>query len=120
MRFEDAELLLVEFLHPYVAPLRVASMVPKDRPESFVRVWRTGGSALNRVLDQPMLTVQAWGPDCWELAGVCRDAIHHHGSNIRLLRGLEEVSGPYGDPDPATGVDRVSFTIQALLRATRT
>ena len=118
MRFEDAELLLIEFLRSHTS-LRVVSLVPGERPESFVRVWRTGGSAVNRVLDNPTLTVQVWGPDCWDVAGQLRDAIHHNGSQIRLLRGVEEVSGPYEDPDPATGESRVSFTIQALIRATR-
>lgn len=120
MKFPDAELLLIDFLKPFVAPVRVVSKVPGTRPDSFVRVWRTGGAAVNRVLDQPLLTVQAWGTDAWELAGKCRDAIHHHGSEITLLRGLEEVTGPYFDPDPASNVDRVTFTIQAQIRATRT
>ena len=119
MRFPDAERLLIDFLKPVVSPVRVVSLVPGTRPDSFVRVWRTGGAAVNQVLDQPMLTVQAWGPNCWELAGICRDAIHQKSSQIRLLRGIGEVTGPYEDPDPATNVERVSFTIQALIRATR-
>lgn len=119
MRFPDAETLAVGHLKPVVAPVKVMTKVPATRPAEFVRVWRTGGAAANRVLDQPMLTVQAWGPNADELARKCREAFLSDSARITLVRGVEEVTGPYQDPDPATNTDRVTFTVQLQVRAAR-
>ena len=34
-----------------------------------------------------------------------------------LVRGVDETSGPYFDPDPDTNIDRYSFTHQLSVRA---
>jgi hypothetical protein len=36
-----------------------------------------------------------------------------------LVRAVEEVTGPYFDPDPGTGVDRYSMSVQLSVRAKR-
>lgn len=119
MRFPDSEVLAVGLLKATVAPVRVLTKVPATRPAEFVRVWRTGGAAANRVLDQPMITVQAWGPNADALARKCREAFLSNSSLMPLVRGVEEVTGPYQDPDPATNSDRVTFTVQLQVRAAR-
>jgi hypothetical protein len=119
MRFPDSEYLAVGLVEAVVSPVRVATRVPTNRPDEFVRVWRTGGAAANRVLDQPLLTVQCWGPNADNLARLCREAFLHNYSVLPLVRGVVEVTGPYQDPDPGSGVERVTFTMQLQVRAAR-
>lgn len=122
MNFVDVESLARGFLIPVVSPVSVHTKVPATRPATFVRVWRTGGAAANRVLDRPIITVQVWGPDSVSaatLAGVCREALLSEGPSLPLVRGVEEVSGLYFDPDPSTGVDRYTFSVQLSVRAQR-
>ena len=121
MKFPDAEAMVIAFLGPRIAPVKVHTKVPATRPASFVRAWRTGGPAVNRVLDQPLITVQAWAPDtetASELARVCREALLNESTAMPLVRGVEEVTGPYYDPD-TTGADRYTFTVQMSVRAAR-
>ena len=122
MRFPDAEALVLAFLKPVVSPVAVHVKVPKTRPATFVRAWRSGGASINRVLDRPMITVQAWATDsvgASELAMACRDAFLHDYTRMPLVRGVEEVTGLYFDPDPDTGIDRYTFTIQLMVRGKR-
>lgn len=119
MRFPDAEQMAVQFLQMKLGAISVSTKVPKVRPAEFVRVWRTGGAAVNRVLDQPLLTVQAWGVNSHELIRVCREAFMSEYTLLPLVRGVEEVTGPYYDPDPGTNVDRYSCSLQLQVRAQR-
>lgn len=122
MRFPDVEAMVRGFLSMKVAPVKVHTKVPAARPETFVRAWRTGGAATNRVLEQPLVTVQAWAPNtvaASELARQCREAILNDYTLMPLVRGVEEVTGPYYDPDLSTGIDRYSLTIQLSVRAAR-
>lgn len=121
MKFVDVEAKVRTFLEGRITP-KVYSKVPASRPASFVRAWRTGGAALNRVLDRPMITVQAWAADdeaAFTLAEQCRRALLDAADAMTLVRGVEEVTGPYFDPDPSTGVDRYTFTVQLQVRAAR-
>ncbi len=119
MRFPDSEAMLVQFLAMKVHPLHVGTKVPRSRPAEFVRVWRTGGAAPNRVLDQPTLTIQAWGPNAFEIVRVCREAVLNDYSLMPLVRGVEELTGPYFDPDPGSNEDRYSCNFQLRVRAKR-
>lgn len=117
----DAEALVVAFLTP-LASVHVGTKVPDPRPASFVRVWRTGGAAVNRILDRPFITVQAWAADevaASELARKCRQALFDGYTGMPLVRGVVETAGPYSDPDPSTGIPRYSFTHQLSIRAHR-
>lgn len=122
MRFPDVEAMVRGFLALRRAPVKVVTKVPADRPVTFVRSWRTGGASLNRVLDQPIITVQGWGPDsvsASRLAEDCREDLLHDWSLMPLVRGVEEVTGLYFDPDPQTGIDRYTFSVQLQVRAKR-
>lgn len=115
----DAEALIRDFLDARL-DVRVATKVPKNRPDTFVRVWRTGGSAVNRILDRPMITVQAWAKNsvaASDLSRECRDMLFASYTAMPLVRGVDETSGPYYDPDPDTGIDRYTFTHQLSVRA---
>lgn len=121
MRFPDVEVMVRQFLLARLS-VPVATKVPSSRPASFVRVWRSGGAAINRVLDQPVMTVQAWASDdgeAAELARVCREALLSDYTSMPLVRGVEEVGGPYFDPDPDTGIDRYTFNMSLQVRARR-
>lgn len=122
LSFPDVEAMVRQFLEMKVAPVKVHTKVPSTRSATFVRAWRTGGAATNRVLDQPLVTVQAWAPDsvaASKLAGDCREAILNEYTQMPLVRRVEEVTGPYFDPDPSTGIDRYSLTFQLSVRAAR-
>lgn len=118
--FADAEALVKQFLDNQ-AGVPVRTKVPAQRPAEFVRVWRTGGAAVNRVIDRPIITVQAWAADdarAFEIANKCRDLLLNGYAGITLARFAQEVTGLYYDPDPDTGIDRYTFAHQLNVRAT--
>lgn len=120
----DVESVVIEFLNNIVTP-PVSSRVPSPRPTAFVRAWRTGGGAVNRVLERAQITVQAWGGTAADtvaasvLAQQCRTALLNDHSGMPLVRGVEEVAGLYFDPDPGTGIARYTFTVSLMVRAAR-
>lgn len=119
MRFPDSEALVVQFLKMKLGAVHVSTKVPKTRPAEFVRVWRTGGAAANRVLDQPIITVQAWGVNSHDLIRQCREWLFNEYVLMPLVRGVEETTGPYFDPDPGSNEDRYSCSVQLQVRAAR-
>lgn len=122
MEFADAEALAVAFLKTVVAPVRVATKVPSPRPLLFVRAYRTGGAAVNRVLEEAQITVDVEAPtstEAFELAATCRAAFLNHASQMPLVRGAEEVGGLHWSPDPATNIPRYRFTVGLMIRAGR-
>lgn len=126
MRFPDSEAMVLAFLGMQVAPVPVHTKLPTPPTGTFVRVWRSGGATVNRILDQPLITVQAWAPDpatASQLAHTCREAMLRHHAILPLVRGVTETEGLRYDPDTegeaATGADRYTFTLQLQVRATR-
>lgn len=118
--FEDAESMVRKFLADRIA-VPVSTRVPATRPVTFIRTWRTGGAATNRILDRPMITVEVWAPDsvtASSIAGRARDMLLGAYTGMPNVRAVDEVSGLYFDPDPDTGIDRYTFTVQLNVRAT--
>lgn len=121
MTFPDVEGMVIGFLTPRV-DARVSTKVPNPRPDTFIRVWRSGGAALNRIYDLAHVTVTAWGTstvDAERRAAAARSALLSEASGMPLVRGTEEVGGLYYDPDPSTGKDRYTFTVMLRVRAPR-
>ncbi|MCC2031829.1 hypothetical protein [Microbacterium allomyrinae] len=120
-RFVDVEVLVLDFLTARIdAP--VHTTVPAERPARFVRLWRNGGAAANRIVDRPQVTVEAWSTDsadAADLANRCRDLLLGAYTPMTLVRGVTEVSGPYSTPDPDTETPRYRFTVQLTVRAKR-
>ena len=115
------EAMLIAFLDERMV-VPVVGKVPNPRPTRFVRVWRTGGSAVNRVLERPIVTVQAWAEDDATSSAAlleCRSFLFDQHTLMPLVRGFEETTGPYFDPDPETGIDRYSMSVQMSVRAAR-
>jgi hypothetical protein len=122
MRLPDVEALAVAFLKTVVAPVKVATKVPSTRPASCVRVYRTGGSAVNRILEEAQITVDAWAAtevEAFELASDCREALLNKASQMPLVRGASEVGGLHFNPDPGTNTPRYRFTVGLMVRAGR-
>lgn len=122
MTLVDAEAIVVDFLSSKMQGVRVGTKMPNPRPTQFVRVWRSGGFAPNRILDVPHITVIASGASTVEasqLAALARGALLNDHVEMALVRGVEEVGGPYYDPDPSAGVDRYTFTVALRIRARR-
>lgn len=121
MTFPDVEAMVIDFLNTRIVP-PVSGKVPTPRPVKFVRAWRTGGAAVNRILERPTITIQGWAEDDAEAAALtreCREFLLNQYTLMPLVRGVEEVTGPYFDPDPDTGIDRYSCSIQLSVRAAR-
>ena len=124
MSFPDIEELTRQRLlaGAYKGGATVSTRVPSPRPKTFLRVWRTGGAAKNRALDMPLITVQSWSTDddmAAENANVARGLLLNASAVMPLVRGVQEVTGPYYDPDPDSGVTRYTFTVQLRVRASR-
>lgn len=121
MRFVSVEELVIGFLNPLVTA-RVTTQVPNPRPDSFVQVRRTGGAALNRVVERAQITVTAWAKDesaAESLALTCRSALLFDHVDMPLVRGVTESGGLYYNPDPDTGLPRYTFTVSLTVRAPR-
>lgn len=117
----DVEAMVVFFLTTKLG-VKVGTRVPNPRPDTFVRAWRSGGAAVNRVLDEAQITVSVWGPSTTaasELAQRVRHALLSDNEGMTLVRGVEETGGLYFDPDPSTGTARYTFTVSLLVRANR-
>jgi hypothetical protein len=126
MKFVDVEDLARRRLQQagvYAGGASVHIKVPKERPATFLRVWRTGGAATNRVLDLPLITVESWSATSDKIAAdnanVARQLLLNASAVMPLVRGVEEVTGPFYDPDPVSGVTRYTFTVRMRVRATR-
>lgn len=121
-RFVDVEAMVIAFLRDRVT-VPVSTRIPNPRPTSFVRAWRNGGSATNRVLEAPQITIDAYGlstVDASDLANACRHALLHEYTSMPLVRGVTESVGPYSVPDTGAGVERYRFSMILRVRAART
>jgi hypothetical protein len=102
----------------------VYSSVPNPRPASFVVVERLGGPRQNIVADNAHLAVDCWNSndrDAHDLAQMCRALIHamqgvsFEGGDVGRI---DELSGPYRNPDPDSAQDRYSFQVTVAVRGT--
>ena len=122
MNFPDVEAICIAELSPVSSPIDVSGKWPNPLPDRHVRVWRTGGSAVNRVLERPIITVTAKAESMgasFDILNACRQHVLNTFGSLTLVRGVEEVGGPYYDPDPETGDDRYTFSFQLTVRAAR-
>lgn len=103
-----------------VGDTKVGTKVPNPRPTNYVRAWANGGSAINRVLERVQITVDVWAVStvaASEMIETIRHAFLNDYTQMPLVRGVEEVTRPYFNPDGE--VDRYRFTIALLVRAAR-
>lgn len=118
--FVDVEALIIPFICARVPGVTVATKVPNSRPPTFVRAWANGGAAVNRVLERVQITVDVWAVSTTaasDYAGTIRHAFLHDSAQLRLVRGVEEVTRPYYAPDETS--DRYRATYALMVRAKR-
>lgn len=121
MRFPDTTSLVLGFLEARV-DAEIVTEVPADRPDRFLLLWRNGGPSANRIVDNPLITVEAWSldsADAAELAEAARTALLHETAAIPLVRRSTEITGPYWIPDPESKTPRYRFSVQLTVRAQR-
>lgn len=121
MKFPDVEQMFRDVLTAETESTVVIE-IPTPRPAVFVRVWRSGGAALNRVVERPIITVESWAADfttAHDQLQECRTVLLNAGPLLPLVRRMEEVSGPYRDPDPDSNSPRYSMTLRPTVRAQR-
>lgn len=120
--FADAEGMCVAFAKTKTTAA-VATKVQATRPALYARVYRTGGAAVSRVLDRPQITVtvgaKAGSVQALTEAQKLRHAFLNDYTEMPLVRGVDEVTGLYYDPDPDTREDRYTFTVQLGVRGKR-
>jgi hypothetical protein len=112
--FPDAEAVTREYLKPAMQGLRIATRVPSPRPDSWLRVIRTGGARENRFVDRPQITLEGWGPDESTAGDVLERARAYLLAADGRIFGVEEVSGPANLPDPTTA--QIRYTMSVWLR----
>lgn len=103
MRFPDPKAVMVEHLAG-VLDVPVASRVPDQRPERFVRVLVTGGAGLNgRVFSSVRFTVEAWATvehEAAQLAAEAREAVTNANALAgHRVDGYTEFGPPVDFPD---------------------
>lgn len=121
MRFTDTEADVIAFLDAREdAP--ISQTVPSPRPPVFALVWGSGGSGVNRVVDDVQLTIEGWAEGDADTASALtlrlRDHLLHEWSQIPYVRRVE-ATRPYWAPDPDTKTPRYRFTARLRVRAAR-
>lgn len=121
MEFVSVEQMVRVFLRTVVTqPVEI--LIPRERPDAFVRVFRTGGVARDRITDMSQITVQAWAADRYDaerMASACRTALLSSSAVLPLVRRVEETGGLHYNPDPSTSTPRYQFTVTLTVRAKR-
>lgn len=104
----------------YVAP--VTALIPRTRPNSFVRVHRTGGfhnSDPNIPNERAQITVECWAAThagSHDLAQITRGLIYSSPGVVDNVQRIEEVAGPGYLPDPLSDHPRFTFTVLVTWR----
>lgn len=103
---------VIEALRPYLSEavgVPVYAEPPRDRPERFVTLERTGGaSEVYGCIDRPTLAVQSWAPSnhqAFALASVVDVAMLTSQWSIENLMSCERNS-LYNFPDPDSRISR--------------
>lgn len=126
---DDAEAMVIAFLRARIPDVDIASKVPNPRPRRFLRVWRSGGTASNRIIDNPHLTISgtvepdeddgANSVEASELTQIARTLLFEESAGMPLVRKVTEVAAFRYDPDPDTDADRYTFTVALRVRKSR-
>lgn len=117
--FPNCAALVITRMRVALPALTFAHDVPNPRPDTFVRIFRTGGIKATLVTDAAQLTIESWAPDA-DTACANAEAVRAHLNDMpgRVVDGhafykIEELSGPAELPDPVSKSRR--FTWNALV-----
>lgn len=121
----DGEGILIDYLHENrdVFDCGVSLIKPKETP--WVQVRGTGGGVHTAVSDWCQITITCWaGKDDWDTArktadlvrALIDDAVEKGSMGEVECYGIIWLVTAYNDPDPETGVARVTQTARIALR----
>lgn len=119
--FPDAVATVITRLRTALPALTFCHEVPNPRPDTFIRITRTGGPRANLVVDAAQLTVESWAPDVDTAATNAQavrgrlNALTEQAVNPAVCY-VEEFSGPAELPDPLSGSRRFTWTAAVHLR----
>mgnify|MGYP003562400210 FL=1 len=125
IRFPDGELFLIELLKPRIAPVKVASLVPKQHTQSdkLVRVSRTGGSTKDIVTDGGTYLIECYAASVGDAHDLCAEVRAFALAAARLsdrVRRAVDGGGPAYLPDPDSGQPKYQCLVQLDMRGTAT
>lgn len=121
----DGEIHTINVLHSFKDVLGCGVSSIKPAVMEHVQVISTGGSIHTMVSQWCQITVTCWvGKDQWgrarDLAGLVSGLIEQEVETGMFdgveCYGVSYLNTPYNDPDPVTGVARVSQTFRIALR----
>lgn len=119
--FPDAAAIVISRLKAALPAIVFHHDVPDVRPETFTRIFRTGGPKANLVVDGAQLTIESWAPDAdtaMTNAMAVRARLNALPEQIvsPAICRVDEFSGPQELPDPLSESRRVTWTASVLVR----
>ena len=107
----NAEQEVIAFLSGLVDGVRAYGVAPPERPQKFVTVERTGGTA-ERFMDHAQIADQVWAATRTETSQLAI-TLRAHCYDLALKPWCAGVylGGLYNFPDPASGHARYQFTL---------
>lgn len=123
IKFPDGEAFLVGLLKTRVAPVKVATRVPKGHTSSdkLVRVSRTGGPSVDIVTDGGTYLVETFAAtdgDAYDLCAIVRAVALAAARLSDRVRRARDGGGPSYLPDPDSGQPKYQFLVQLDMRGT--
>lgn len=105
----------------------VVHTIGDPRPDTFVRVMRTGGTITTPISETVQLTIEAWAltaEAAHDLCQQCRALVHAwpHGESTYTLAHVgavyrtDELGGPVELPDAESEQRRFTFTVRVHVR----
>lgn len=121
--FPDAAAIVISRLKIALPSLVFHHEVPNPRPDTFIKIFRTGGPKANLVVDAAQITIESWAPDvdtAMTNAQVVRGRLNVLNEQIvsPAICRVDEFSGPQELPDPLSESRRVTWTAAVLVRGT--
>lgn len=124
--FPDAVSVTITYLKTALAGRTVdagiGTRLPSALVGTFVRVFRTGGLVVERVVDQAQMTIEVYATEtdtAHDVAQLVRGLLHAMEGTVQSgvpIYGVNEFAGPQDFPDPLTNKARYSFTVQVSMR----
>ena len=120
MDLAPVEQAVVTYLSP--AGFHVGTRVPNPRPDQFVKVTRTGGSAPNVTISEPTLLVECWGrtdAQAWAVAAAVWSLCtvpHAVQLSATVWASRVEATEPVNFPDSTSGASRYQFIVTPRIR----
>lgn len=120
--FPNCAALVIARLRTALPGLTIEHDVPNPRPDTFIRIFRTGGVKATLVTDAAQLTVESWAPapdfasDNAELVRAQINDLPGRVVNGHAFYRCDELSGPAELPDPLSLSRRFTWSVAVHVR----